>query len=147
MDTVDEKTRSKIMSRVRSKDTGPELLVRKALHKQGFRYRLHPKNLPGHPDMVFPRYRAVIFVHGCFWHRHGCHLSTSPKTHQDFWKEKFEANVKRDRRIQEELRSSGWRILTIWECALEGKMKLPTEELLEKVCCWLKGDSPVQRIP
>lgn len=147
MDTVDPKTRSKIMASVRGKDTTPELQIRKSLHQRGFRYRLHPKNLPGHPDLVLPKYRAVIFVHGCFWHRHGCHLSTTPKTRQEFWKEKFAANVERDRRVVEELRSAGWRVLTIWECSLKGKEKLGLEAVVAKIVDWLACGGVAEDIP
>ena len=147
MDTVDRKTRSRIMANVRSKDTSPELQIRKALHKLGFRYRLHPKNLPGHPDLVLPKYKAVIFVHGCFWHRHGCHMSTTPKTRQDFWNEKFAANVERDRRVAEELRAQGWKVLVVWECVLKGKTKLGLEVVVEGVVGWLASGEFLEDIP
>src|SRR5712692_2489456 len=98
MDTVDKATRSRIMSLVGRKDTGPEIILRLALHKLGVRYRLHVKSLPGSPDLVFPRYRAVVFVHGCYWHCHGCYRSTIPKTRRSFWKRKFLANKERDER-------------------------------------------------
>src|SRR3972149_4203763 len=95
MDTVDKATRSKIMAQVGQRDTGPEMRLRKALHRIGLRYRLHDKRLLGSPDIVFPRFRAVIFVHGCFWHRHGCKAATMPETHRKFWTAKFEANIER----------------------------------------------------
>ena len=140
MDTVDRQTRSKIMSRIRGKNTSPELQVRKALHRRGFRYRLHAKDLPGSPDLVFPKYRAVIFVHGCFWHRHGCHMTTMPKTQVAFWTEKFNNNIARDRKALDKLLESGWRVLTIWECALKGKTKLDWAIVEENIVKWLYSD-------
>jgi len=135
MDTVDKNTRSRIMRSVRRKDTGPELSLRKALHKKGFRYRLHDKKLPGSPDLVFPKYKAVIFVHGCFWHRHGCKRSTNPSTRIDFWESKFEANIERDERNVNDLEKEGWRVLIVWECEID---KNPDDELLERIKSFLK---------
>lgn len=123
MDTVDTHTRSKIMAAVSQKDTKPEIILRKALHKIGFRYVLNDKRLPGSPDLVFPKYRAVIFVHGCFWHRHGCDYSTMPRTRENFWADKFKANVKRDRKKIIELNRLGWRVKVVWECRLKGNEK------------------------
>ena len=121
MDTVDRATRSKIMASVGQRNTGAEMKLRKALHRLGLRYRLHDKRLPGSPDLVCPRFRAVIFVHGCFWHRHnGCKATTFPKTRQDFWAAKFETNIARDQRNIEELQKEGWRVAVVWECALKG---------------------------
>lgn len=109
--------RSDIMRSVRSSDTKPELLVRKVLHFLGLRFRLHQKKLPGSPDIVLARFKTVIFVHGCFWHRHpGCRYATTPKTRQDFWLPKFAANVERDARKEAQLEELGWRVLTVWEC-------------------------------
>lgn len=105
------------MSRIRSKDTGPEMRVRSALHRAGYRFRLHVKDLPGRPDIVLPKYKTVIFVHGCFWHRHkGCSNATMPSTNQEFWKEKFRRNVERDKREQAELKKLGWKVIVVWEC-------------------------------
>jgi DNA mismatch endonuclease (patch repair protein) len=105
------------MSRVRSKDTKPELKVRRAAHALGLRFRLHRKDLPGKPDLVFPKHKTVIFVHGCFWHRHPhCTKASQPKTRADFWNEKFAANVARDSLAEKELETLGWRVLTVWEC-------------------------------
>src|SRR5699024_9235199 len=118
-DIVDRSTRSRMMSGIRGKDTRPELLLRRELHSRGFRYRLHAKHLPGRPDLILSKYNAVIFVHGCFWHRHsGCRYTTTPATRVQFWQAKFEANVARDLDVQQALASSGWRIAIIWECAL-----------------------------
>lgn len=108
------------MSRVRAKDTTPELRVRKAAHALGLRFRLHRKDLPGSPDLVFPRHRTAIFVHGCFWHRHaGCSKASMPKTRADFWQTKFDANVERDARAIESLERLGWRVAIIWECEVK----------------------------
>lgn len=116
-DTVDSRKRSEIMSRVRDRDTKPELVVRRIAHRLGFRFRLHRRDLPGCPDIVFPRYRSVIMVHGCFWHRHpGCKYSSSPKTRIDYWESKFKDNVVRDQINETALRDSGWRVMIIWEC-------------------------------
>lgn len=101
--------------------TGAELLLRKALHRAGLRYKLHDKALSGRPDIVLPRFKAVIFVHGCYWHSHGCYRSTKPKSRQKFWEAKFAANRTRDRKNREALAQEGWRVLTVWECALRGK--------------------------
>ena len=120
MDTLSPKERSERMARVRSKDTKPEWTVRKLVHGLGFRYRLHRKNLPGHPDLVFASRKKVIFIHGCFWHRHGvrCHLTRMPKSRLDFWKPKLEENRRRDEKTCRKLRSCGWKVLTVWECQI-----------------------------
>lgn len=111
--------RSDRMSRIRGKDTKPEIALRKALHRLGLRYRLHGAGLPGKPDLVFPRYRTVVFVHGCFWHRHsGCNIATTPKSNTQFWLEKFEKNVERDARVVTQLQMMGWKVITVWECEL-----------------------------
>ena len=113
-------TRSRIMASIRGKDTAPELAVRRALHAAGLRFRLHPASLPGRPDIVLPRHRAVIFVHGCFWHRHiGCSRSVLPKANRAWWIAKLRRNRFRDRRNQRELNDLGWRVFVIWECGLE----------------------------
>jgi len=119
------------MSGIRGKNTKPELVIRSALHRAGFRFRLHRKDLPGRPDLVFPRYRAVLFVHGCFWHRHDCHLFRWPSTRQEFWRVKIEGNVARDHRQYTELQDVGWRIATLWECAMKGRTRLPCPEVVE----------------
>jgi DNA mismatch endonuclease (patch repair protein) len=139
MDTVDRQTRSKIMASVGQKDTGAELLLRRALHKIGLRYRLHDRLLPGSPDLVLPRFRAVIFVHGCYWHSHGCYRSTIPKSHRQFWIEKFHANQSRDTRKASYLLRSGWRVLTVWECALKGKTAKSSPVIAKAVQTWLES--------
>ena len=139
MDAVDTKTRSRIMASVRNKNTGPEKLLRLALHQSGLRYRLHVKELPGTPDLVFPRFRAVVFVHGCYWHSHGCFRSTRPKSRCEFWDAKFRANRLRDKRDFERLREHLWRVLIVWECALVGRNALPLYETVDSVGAWLNG--------
>ena len=116
MDTFSPSQRSEVMRRVRSKDTGPELLVRRLVHALGFRYRLHDRKLPGHPDLSFPVRRKVIFVHGCFWHKHRCAGGALPKSNRRYWASKLKGNTERDRRNKIALRRAGWRALVIWEC-------------------------------
>lgn len=119
VDIVDATTRSRMMSGIRGKNTKPELIVRSALHRVGLRFRLHAK-LPGKPDLVFPKYRTVLFVHGCFWHRHeNCRYATTPASNVDFWKEKFAANVRNDAKVKRQLEELGWRVLIVWECQLD----------------------------
>jgi len=139
MDTVDKATRSLIMSRVGQKNTGPEIILRSILHRTGFRYRLHDRTLPGSPDLVFRRFGAVIFVHGCYWHSHGCHRSTVPKSHRVFWKDKFAANRRRDGRNVRLLEECGWRVMVVWECELLGKNASPAHEVAERIREWLQG--------
>lgn len=118
-DIVDPQTRSRIMSGIRGKNTKPEMLVRRLLHSMGYRYRLHARELPGKPDIVFRRQRIAIFVHGCFWHQHsGCRLSRMPKSRVCFWQPKLEANKLRDQNNHIVLENNGWRVLTVWECQL-----------------------------
>jgi len=117
MDRISRAERSAMMSRIRSKNTKPERAVRSCIHRLGFRFRLHDRSLPGAPDIVLPRFRAVIQVHGCFWHRHrGCRFAYNPKSRTEFWAEKFRSNVKRDRKDVASIRRLGWRVLTVWEC-------------------------------
>ena len=118
-DTLTKKQRSETMSKVRSRDTKPELILRCGLHRLGFRYRLNNNHLPGRPDLVFPKLHAIVLVHGCYWHRHrGCKDASMPKTNVDFWKGKFAENVKRDRQKKKELEKCGWRVIVVWECQL-----------------------------
>jgi DNA mismatch endonuclease (patch repair protein) len=127
MDTVSKAIRSWNMSRIRSCDTMPERAVRSLLHRMGYRFRLHHKALPGRPDVVLTRYRTVVLVHGCFWHRHeACRFAYTPKTRQRFWRAKFTANVVRDRVVQKELRKRGWRVVVVWECELRNMERLAT---------------------
>ena len=135
-DVVDIKTRSRMMSGIRGKDTKPELALRKALHARGFRYRLHVRCIAGHPDLVFPRYGAAVFVHGCFWHRHdGCKYATTPSTRPDFWQAKFDANRSRDSEVRALLAVDDWRVAIVWECSLKHLSQVnPTADLL---AAWL----------
>jgi len=118
-DTLTPQKRSWNMSRIRSRDTKPEMVVRRLLHSLGHRYRLHRKGLPGKPDIVLPKYRTVIFVHGCFWHRHpGCKYAYTPKSRLEFWNKKFDENVRRDRENKKALRKLGWKVIVVWECEI-----------------------------
>ncbi len=120
VDTLTPAQRSERMSRIRSRDTKPEILLRKALHRLGFRYRVHGSGLPGKPDIVLAKYKTAIFVHGCFWHRHpGCKIATIPKSNTEFWIEKFSRNVARDERSTAKLDELGWRVLVAWECEVD----------------------------
>ena len=117
MDKLSQMQRSKNMAAVKGKNTTPEIRVRRMLHQMGYRFRLHRKDLPGKPDIVLPKYRVCIFVHGCFWHQHpGCKRATIPQTHKLFWKEKFYKNSERDLQTKQHLKELGWRVYTIWEC-------------------------------
>ena len=116
-DIVDSKRRSEMMARIRGRDTTPEIAVRRIAHRMGLRFRLHRNDLPGRPDLVFPKHRLAVFVHGCFWHRHkGCRFASNPKSRVAFWNEKFAANVARDARQEAALKELGWSVLVIWEC-------------------------------
>jgi DNA mismatch endonuclease, patch repair protein len=144
-DIVDSQTRSRMMSGIRGKNTKPELALRRSLHALGFRYRLHAKGIPGKPDIVMPKYRAVIFVHGCFWHRHaGCRYATLPATRPEFWGAKFDANVMRDVAVQSALREAGWRVGTVWECALRAETS--TAQTRDMVAEWLHGAGSVLEV-
>jgi len=140
-DVVDPATRSRMMSGIRGKNTKPELLIRKALHARGFRYRLHC-DLPGKPDICLPRYRAVIFVHGCFWHGHGCHLFKWPSTRPEFWKAKIERNREVDAVAETKLKAAKWRLATVWECALKGSKKRRLCDVVDQLEGWLKANDP-----
>ena len=130
-DRISVEKRSWNMSQIRSKDTKPEKKVRSWLFSHGFRYRKNDKRLPGSPDIVLPKYKTVIFVHGCFFHRHGCKNSTIPKTNVDFWKTKFSHNIERDKKNVRELEKLGWSVITIWECELKNKSFDETMERVE----------------
>jgi DNA mismatch endonuclease (patch repair protein) len=122
MDSLSREHRSWNMSRIRGRDTRPEIQLRSMLHRAGYRFRLHARDLPGRPDIVLPRFRTVIFVNGCFWHRHpGCRDATTPSTRPEFWKAKFDGNVERDARSQSALKASGWHVLVVWECELKSE--------------------------
>lgn len=138
-DVVSPEVRSRMMSGIRGKDTKPEITIRSGLHALGFRFRLHVKNLPGKPDLVLPKWNAVILINGCFWHGHDCHLFKWPKTRKKFWKDKIEGTRKRDERNAQALEDAGWRVLTIWECATKGKNKKDLARLLKSVSSWLQS--------
>ena len=125
MDVHNKKTRSYNMSRIKSRNTKPEIVVRSLLFKRGYRYRLHDKAIPGKPDIIFRNRKKVIFVHGCFWHRHkDCPYSTTPKTNMNFWNDKFNKNMIRDKKVQREIKKLGWSSLIIWECTIKDQNKL-----------------------
>jgi DNA mismatch endonuclease (patch repair protein) len=128
-----------MMSGIRGKNTRIELILRSGLHAVGFRYRIHP-HLPGRPDLVFPKLRAAIFVHGCFWHAHNCHLFKWPKSRVAFWQSKISGNAERDRRNEKELLDTGWRIGVVWECALKGKERIDSSQVVELCSTWLKSN-------
>lgn len=125
------------MAGIRSKNTRPELLIRKALHAKGFRFRLHVKDLPGKPDLVLKKYKVVIFVHGCFWHGHNCYLFKIPQTRTEFWLEKIQRNIINDEKVILALQEKGWRIANVWECALRGRLKLNFTELIDSLSAWI----------
>lgn len=129
------------MSGIKGKNTRPEITVRSALHGRGFRFRLHGGKLPGKPDLVFAKYRAVLFVHGCFWHQHDCHLFKWPKTRTQFWRNKIGCNVERDRQQVLALQELGWRVGIVWECALKGRTRLSVEGVADSCAEWLQSDS------
>lgn len=135
-----------MMSGIKGKNTKPELLIRKALHQQGFRYKLHDKSLPGKPDLVFPRYRAVIMVNGCFWHGHRCHLFKWPKTRPEFWRKKIERNIQKDSENLDGLQVLEWRVLTIWECTMKGRERIPMDEIVSQTADWLASDKTSMEI-
>ncbi|MBY8824607.1 very short patch repair endonuclease [Sphingomonas colocasiae] len=137
-DIVPADVRSRMMSGIRGTDTKPEQLLRKGLHAQGFRFRLHDRMLPGKPDIVLSRYRAVIFAHGCFWHGHDCHMFRWPSTREAYWRKKIGGNRERDTRSEEALREAGWRCAVIWECALRGRGRLPFSLVIDRLANWLK---------
>lgn len=142
IDIVDSTTRSRMMAGIRGRDTQPEVALRRALHRRGLRFRLHDRSLPARPDMVLPRWKAAILVHGCFWHRHrGCKYTTTPTTRSEFWTDKFAANVERDARDHGALLSLGWRVATVWECALRTTcLEISADTLFE----WIQqGDKTI----
>lgn len=133
MDIVDPQKRSKMMSGIKGKNTKPELLLRSALHKLGYRYRLHVKELPGKPDLVLPKHKTVIFVHGCFWHQHpGCKYAYMPKSNIDFWQKKLAGNTERDKKHHSQLLATGWNVVTIWECEIKNLLE-NTAQLTAKI--------------
>lgn len=134
---MDAVTRSRMMSGIKGKNTKPEVSIRKALHARGFRYRIHVNYLPGKPDLVLPKYKAVVFVHGCFWHGHTCRYFKIPQTRPDFWLVKIEKNQTRDRFQEVALLSEGWRVLVVWECAVRSMNKKKSPVLIDQIVNWL----------
>jgi DNA mismatch endonuclease (patch repair protein) len=139
-DIVSPEVRSRMMAGIRARNTKPELVIRSGLHRMGFRYRLHDPKLPGKPDLVFQARKAVILVHGCFWHGHDCHLFRWPASREAFWREKIAGNVARDARSRDELARLGWRIAEVWECQLKGRERQPVETVLQRLAKFLRGD-------
>lgn len=137
-DVVSPETRSRMMSGIRGKDTNPEMIIRRGLHREGLRFRLHAKALPGKPDLVLPRHNVVVFVHGCFWHAHGCRLFKWPKSRREFWRKKLGGNSKRDRKHQGLLLASGWRVATVWECALKGQSEAERQKTVRRLAKWIR---------
>lgn len=137
MDVVDSATRSRMMSGIQGKNTKPEVFIRKALHARGFRFRLHVKDLPGKPDLVLPKFKAVIFVHGCFWHGHTCRYFKKPQTRPDFWLEKIRKNQIRDEQQISLLKGQGLRVLIVWECAVRSMKKEKSPFLVDLIVEWL----------
>lgn len=141
-DIVPAEVRSRMMSGIRGKNTRPEMFLRRGLHALGFRFRLHVRDLPGCPDLVLPRRNAVIFAHGCFWHGHNCHLFKWPSTRKDFWKAKIDRNVANDAKAAAALIESGWRVGTVWECALKGKTRIAPQVVIITCAEWLCSEDP-----
>ena len=149
-DVHDKATRSRNMAAIRSADTKPEMIIRRGLHARGYRFRLHDRRLPGRPDLIFTKFGAVLFVHGCFWHGHNCHLFKWPGTREEFWRKKIEASVVRDGASNESLHTAGWRVGVIWECALKGRHRQATSEVLNAISDWLSapdGDLELEGLP
>ncbi|MDF7806189.1 DNA mismatch endonuclease Vsr [Pontiellaceae bacterium B12219] len=144
VDNITSQERSRVMAAVKSKDTTPEKLLRSILHKKGLRFRLHNKKLPGSPDITLPRFKTVIFMHGCFWHGHhdsNCKLARTPKSNVQFWTEKVEANHARDKRSRRELMELGWRVLIVWECSLHTR-RHELSDFADSIVDWLHGNIP-----
>lgn len=135
-----------MMAGIGAKNTKPEMIIRQGLHKLGFRYRLHGKKLPGKPDLVLPKYGAVIFVNGCFWHGHSCEMFKLPSTRAEFWRTKIAKNAINDAFAQDALKAEGWRVGIVWECALRGKRRLPNGEAIHKITSWLRSTNQTLEI-
>ncbi|MBV5341520.1 MAG: DNA mismatch endonuclease Vsr [Deltaproteobacteria bacterium] len=138
-DIVSKEVRSKMMSGIKGKNTKPEIMIRHRLFAMGFRYRLHARDLPGNPDLVFPKYRAVIFVNGCFWHGHNCHLFKWPTTNADFWKDKIHKTICNDSKKTSQLIESGWRVFKVWECSIKNRLQY-VDEVVLNISKWLVSD-------
>ncbi len=141
-DVVSPAVRSRMMAGIGPANTKPELLIRRGLHALGYRYRLHRRDLPGRPDLVFTQRRAVILVNGCFWHGHDCHLFRWPGSRVEFWREKISSNVRRDRDTRAKLAALGWRVAEVWECQLKGRERRPLDDVLGECAAFVDGDTP-----
>lgn len=141
MDVLTPAQRQLNMSRIRSRDTQPKLLIRRGLHAQSFRFRLHQQQLPGRPDLVLARHRTVVFVNGCFWHSHGCHISRMPETRREYWQPKLDRTMQRDRDAISALQSADWRITLVWECALRGRTRLAAGDAVAQVSDFIRSQA------
>lgn len=147
MDVLTPEQRRRCMTSIRAGNTKPEVLLRKALWQRGFRYRLHDRSLPGTPDLVLPRFRAVVFVHGCYWHGHDCPLFVVPATNTEFWMGKIRGNQDRDLRALESLSATGWRVCTVWECALRGPTRSEVGDVADRVESWVRSGGQMISLP
>lgn len=144
VDRMTREQRSRCMSHIRARDTRPELAVRRVLHRMGFRFRLHRGTLPGRPDLVLPKWRRAVFVHGCFWHgHHGCGLFRWPGSNPDYWRAKISGNVERDRLAEGLLLASGWRVVTVWECSITGKRRMAPGDFADALAAAIRSDAPL----
>lgn len=142
-DVVDKATRSRMMAGIRGKNTKPELVIRSALHRRGLRFKLHDAALPGKPDLVFPKFGAVVFIHGCFWHRHECQYFKWPRSNKAFWRSKLLGNVRRDAVMLSALENAGWRVCVLWECGLKQKNIAVLDRIHEQIAKWIRAsDTP-----
>lgn len=139
VDVVDKATRSRMMAGIRAKDTKPELVIRSALHRRGLRFKLHDASLPGKPDLVFPKFHAVVFIHGCFWHRHECQYFKWPRSNRVFWRSKLQGNARRDTLTVDNLRNVGWRVCVLWECALKQKTSVVIDRIHDRIAKWVRA--------
>jgi len=146
MDVLTTAQRRLNMSRIRGKDTKPEMQLRRGLHAAGLRFRLHAPELPGRPDIVLPRYHAAILIHGCFWHGHDCRLFKMPATRREFWEKKISGNRARDERCAEALHRAGWRVMTVWECSVKGPARRPLDEVIGSCVAFIRGDAPIAQV-
>jgi DNA mismatch endonuclease (patch repair protein) len=147
VDVLTPDQRRRCMATIKGRNTKPEIVLRKALFSLGLRYQLHQKRLPGTPDLVFPKHRAVVFIHGCFWHGHGCKLFVVPATNREFWVNKIGGNGSRDKKVICALKALGWRVMTVWECTIRGRDGLPVVEVAGKISRWLHTRKPMGELP
>lgn len=144
VDVLTKEQRQLNMKNIKGRDTKPELLIRQELHRRGLRFRLNVPNLPGRPDLVFPRHKVAIFIHGCFWHGHDCPMFHLPETRREFWRRKIEATKLRDLKVHMELLDLDWRILTVWECSMRGKNRLSTHSLIDSCVRFIYSHAKIQ---